>query len=147
MNTEREARRDAKEFARAQMFYGEGAGTRRKLISATVEAKADRDPMYARSFRRELSRQDMADHAEKARKERDRKDTSDAVKKNTRAILSGNYQNAQTSVLVLIVAAYFAHHTGLDVKVYEKSKLIVADTKIKVKKYRDKITHKINSRD
>lgn len=41
--TNREARKDASEFARAQMFYGEGAGTRRKLIRATVDAKTKKD--------------------------------------------------------------------------------------------------------
>lgn len=36
-STKRVAKRDAKEYARAQMYYGEGAGNRRKLIKATVE--------------------------------------------------------------------------------------------------------------
>lgn len=34
----RRARRDAKEFTQAKMYYGEGAGNRRKLIKATVKA-------------------------------------------------------------------------------------------------------------
>lgn len=144
MNTEREARRDAKEYARAQMFYGEGAGTRRKLITATVESKADRSPVYARAFRTELSHQDMADHAERARSERHRKDTAESVKKNTRALVSGNYQNVQSSVLLIIVAGYFAHKTGYDVKMYEKGKSFVADAKTKIKTYRNKKAQTVN---
>lgn len=35
----RRARRDAKEFTQAKMYYGEGAGNRRKLIKATVKAQ------------------------------------------------------------------------------------------------------------
>ena len=34
--TIRNAKKDAHEFARAKMFYGEGAGTRRKLIKAKM---------------------------------------------------------------------------------------------------------------
>jgi hypothetical protein len=33
------------------------------------------------------------------------------------------------------------------VKMYEKSKIIVADTKIKLKKYRDRFNNKIDSTD
>jgi adenosyl cobinamide kinase/adenosyl cobinamide phosphate guanylyltransferase len=143
MNTQREARRDAKEYARAQMYYGEGAGTRRKLIGATVEAKADRDPSYAREFRNELSRQDMAEHATKARHERERKDTVDSVKKNTRALVTGNYQNVQSGVLLVCLAAYFAHRTGLDEKMYRKSQQIRADIQVRYKAWRLRKT-KIN---
>ncbi len=38
-STDRSASKDAKEFARAKQFYGVGAGTRRKHIKSTVEAK------------------------------------------------------------------------------------------------------------
>lgn len=137
MNTQREARRDAKEFARAQMYYGEGAGTRRKLITATVESKADKNPEYARVFRSELSRQDMAEHATKARHERERTDRTESVKKNTRALITGDYRNVQSGILIIALAVYFAHRTGFDVKVYEKSKEIVTDVRSRIRKYRN----------
>ena len=38
--TRHKAKKDAKEFARAKMFYGEGAGNRRKLIKATVSERS-----------------------------------------------------------------------------------------------------------
>lgn len=120
MKATKQARRDAFEFARAQMYYGEGAGNRRKLIEATVDAKSAKNPTYGRAFRRELERQDMAEHAEAARKERNREDRNESIKKNTKAIASGNYGNASSTVIVLIVAGYFAHQTGFDQKVYEK---------------------------
>lgn len=41
----REARRDAKESARAKMYYGEGAGVRRRNINAIVKQKS-KDPTY-----------------------------------------------------------------------------------------------------
>jgi hypothetical protein len=138
MNTAREARRDAKEYARAQMSYGEGAGTRRKLINATVESKADRNPEYARRFRTELEHQDMAEHAEKARHERERKDRTESFTKNTKALMTGNPENLQATLFVLVVAGYFIHQTGLDVKVYVKGKIFVADVKAKIRKYRNR---------
>lgn len=73
--TNREARKDAQEFARARMFYGQGAGTRRKLIKNSVEAKKKRDAGYAKAFNKHLEDQDMSEHAQKARRERGRKDT------------------------------------------------------------------------
>ena len=48
--TDKEAKKDAAEFARAKMFYGEGAGTRRKLIKAKVESRSSRDPAYKKAF-------------------------------------------------------------------------------------------------
>lgn len=122
MNTQREARRDAREYARAQMYYGEGAGTRRKLITATVDAKAHRDPAYERAFHDELSRQDMAEHASKARRERQRTDAVSSVKQNSKAVISGNYQNMQSGALLVVVVGYFVHQTGVDKLVWEKGK-------------------------
>lgn len=57
----RRATKDAKEFARAKMFYGEGAGTRRKLIKATVEERS-KDPQYKKAFDEALSKQNMSKH-------------------------------------------------------------------------------------
>lgn len=68
------ARKDAEEFARARSFYGEGAGTRRKLIKQTVEAKSKNLPGYKQAFDHHLERQDMSKHASKAVSERNRKD-------------------------------------------------------------------------
>lgn len=80
-STNRAARKDANEFARAKMFFGEGAGTRRKLIKATVEAKRKRIPGYAKAFEHHLANQDLSTHAKKATKERSRTDRKDRTKK------------------------------------------------------------------
>jgi len=77
--TNRDARKDAQEFVRAKLFYGEGAGTRRKLIKARVEGKSSKNPAYKKAFDEHVSRQDTSKHASKASSERTRKDT---VKKN-----------------------------------------------------------------
>lgn len=68
------------------MFYGEGAGTRRKLIKNTVEARSSKDPSYRKAFEAALADQDMSKHAAKARTERSRKDTTKSAAKTVRGI-------------------------------------------------------------
>lgn len=105
--TDREARKDAKEYARAKMFYGEGAGTRRKLIKNTVEAKAKKDPTYKKAFDNHLASQDMSAHAQKARRERKRKDTSANARKTVRGVKNlalGTGASATTAAAVMYYA-------------------------------------------
>lgn len=78
---DRDARKDAEEFARAKMFYGQGAGNRRKLINKSVEAKTKNNPDYKKAFDRHLAKQDMSTHASAAKKERLRTDRKDRSKK------------------------------------------------------------------
>lgn len=78
----RMAKKDAEEFARAKAFYGQGAGTRRKLIKQTVEGKAKRIPGYQKAFDQHLEDQDTSKHAVKAVSERKRKDRTDTIKKS-----------------------------------------------------------------
>lgn len=80
--TNRTAKKDADEFARAKQFYGEGAGTRRKLIKATVEARSKHDPLYKQQFDKHLSRQDLAKRSSQAVSERKRKDRSKKTKQS-----------------------------------------------------------------
>jgi hypothetical protein len=77
---DRDAKKDAREFARAKQFFGEGAGTRRKLIKATVEGKSAKNPAYAKAFQSHISKQDSSKHASKAVSERRRKDVTKRTK-------------------------------------------------------------------
>jgi hypothetical protein len=116
-STNREARKDAKEFARAKMYYGEGAGTRRKLIKATVEGKGKKDPNYKKAFDKHLVDQDMSKHANKARGERKRKNVRNSAGRGirgTRHILNGNSQYASAATAMLVGGALYAHKTGVD---------------------------------
>lgn len=79
--TDREAKKDAQEAARAKMYYGKGAGTRRKLINKSVEDKRSKDSAYGKAFDRHYSNQSMSDHATGARKERSKTDRRDRNKK------------------------------------------------------------------
>ena len=80
-STNRRAKKDASEFARAKLFYGNGAGTRRKLIKATVEQRSKNEPGYKKAFDAHLAKQNMAKQADKAVKERTRTDRTDRTKK------------------------------------------------------------------
>lgn len=114
MSIKREAARDAHEYARAAMFYGEGAGIRRRLIENSVHAKINRNPSYERAFEQAMANEDMSKHAKKARTERRRIDTSHAVHKNVRALQRGDLSSLSTGLLVTGGAAYLAHQLGYD---------------------------------
>lgn len=139
MNAQKEAVRDAYEFARAQVFYGEGAGNRRKLIKAVVAAKASRSPAYQQAFESALAVQDMAVHVQKARKERRRRDFTHAFNKNTRNAMAGRYTGVNMAVIVIGGVAYYAHHTGYDKRLYISVKNKVEERKQK----RDAKNHKV----
>jgi hypothetical protein len=99
------------------MFYGEGAGTRRKLIKATVEAKSKRDPAYKEAFDRHVGGTDFAKRAAQARGERKRKNvknTSVKTGKGVSHILNGNPQYASAVASLLVGGAMYAHKRGID---------------------------------
>jgi hypothetical protein len=128
--TNREARKDAEEYTRAKMFYGDGAGTRRKLINNTVAAKTARDPMYKKAFDFHVEKTDMSKRASQARGERKRKNVVSSTKKTTRGavhILNGNNQYASAAAMVLVGGALYAHKAGIDKAIMKTAKTKVAD--------------------
>lgn len=80
----RRARRDAKEFTQAKMYYGEGAGNRRKLIKAR-----SKDPFYKSEFDKAVANTDMGKRASQARRQRGRKNARKTVR-GVGNIASGN---------------------------------------------------------
>lgn len=80
--TDRQAKKDAQEYARAKAFYGQGAGTRRKLIQQTVDGRSKNTPGYKEAFQKHLDSQDTSRHASKAVSERRRRDRVDTAKKS-----------------------------------------------------------------
>lgn len=124
-STNNDARKDAKEFARAKQFYGEGAGTRRKLIKATVTGKSKKDATYAAAFNHHLERQNTADHASKAQSERKRKNARKSTAKTARGIrhtLNGNSQYASLAAAVIAGGAVYAHKNGIDKVILDAGK-------------------------
>ena len=120
----RAAKKDAKEFARAKMYYGEGAGTRRKLIKATVEQRS-KDPDYKKAFDDALSKQDMAKHATKAKRERKVNDTKQAAAQTGRGlvnIVTGHPERLGTGMAAAYGVYYAAHKTGVDKTIAQAAK-------------------------
>ena len=112
----RYARKDAKEYTRAKMFYGEGAGTRRKLINATVKQRS-KNPVYKEAFDTALSKQDMSKHVKKARVERKTKDAVSTVKKTGKAIVNavtGHPERLGATMTTAYATYRFAHKRGID---------------------------------
>ena len=113
------AKKDAKEYARAKMYYGEGAGNRRKLIKATVNERS-KNSTYKEAFDRNLANQDMAKHASKAKKERKANTTKAKVAKNARGLVNistGSPQRAAASAMTLYNLYKIGKATGLNEKV------------------------------
>lgn len=81
--TNKMARSDAEEFTKAKLYYGEGAGTRRKLIKAKVDERS-KDPLYKKAFDYHVEKTDMAKRAKQAQKKRKRVDRTATVKKTAR---------------------------------------------------------------
>lgn len=123
----KQAKKDAKEYARAKMFYGEGAGTRRKLINNTVKQRS-KDPTYKKAFDEALSKQDMAKHAAKARGERKRKDAASTASRTGKGIVNivtGHPERLGAGMAAGYTAYQVAKRTGADkvVKKYAKRTL------------------------
>ena len=119
--TIKNAQKDAHEFARAKMFYGEGAGTRRKLIKAKVQERS-KDKLYKDEFEKALSNQDMGKHADRAKIERVRKDATKSVRTTTKGFMNlstGNAVRVSSTAMALYTVARI---TGTDKKISDFSK-------------------------
>ena len=103
--TNREAKRDAKEYTHAKMFYGNGAGNRRKLIKATVNSKS-KDPAYKKAFDHHVENTDMAKRAQQARGQRHRKTTAEKTAKTGRGIINVARGNARAASATVAGAAF-----------------------------------------
>lgn len=131
-STNRDARKDAKEFARAKQFYGEGAGTRRKLIKATVEGKGKKNASYKTAFDHHLANQDTSKHVTKAQSERKRKNVVKSARRGVRGtshILRGNSQYASAATAIVVGGALYAHKAGIDKVILDGGKKAYAKAK------------------
>lgn len=127
------AAKDAYEYGVAQMFFGEGAGTRRKLIAVQVSEKAQSIPGYAKKFEAAVHDLSQMEMAEKAIAERKRIDQMAKAGKNMRALKSGNLNNLSTGVFVLVAGYYVAHQTGYDKVIAREAKVQYGRLKTEIK--------------
>jgi hypothetical protein len=75
-STVRLANKDARRHADAKMFYGEGAGTKRKLLKAEIDRKKKTIDGYEDAFNEALAN---ADYSKSAKKAVAKRKTADAV--------------------------------------------------------------------
>lgn len=106
-----QASKDAKEFARAKMYYGEGAGNRRKIIKNQVESRKKKSKDYADAFDAALAKQDMGKHATKATKQRKSTDRKESRRKKFGAVarrLTGEWGTDAAVVALIAGGVAFA---------------------------------------
>lgn len=114
---DRLAKKDAKEYARAKMFYGEGAGNRRKLIKNTVEQRRKDNQHYGEAFDAYYSQQNMDKHVKAAKRERMARSSAKGAVRTGRGIFNaavGNIGRASAAGAGLYV---LARATGADKKI------------------------------
>lgn len=133
MNLKKMAARDANKWARAEMFFGDGAGTRRKLLAAEIQDKQIKIPGYREVFLKYYEKQDWAEHAIKAAKERKKIDRSSAIGKNARAFARGDRRNL---LVATVVIGYTAHQLGYDKMALEQGKKYHRKLKAKIAEYK-----------
>lgn len=122
---DREAKKDAKEHNIAKLYYGEGAGTRRKLIKAKVEGKSARSADYAKAFAYHQANGNTEKNLSKAVGQRHRKDVRNTTTKTARGvghIIRGNAQYASLGAAALVAGGAYAHSRGYDKVAYSAAK-------------------------
>lgn len=132
---EKMASKDAHNWARAEMFFGEGAGIRRRHLDAEINEKMATIPGYLEMFNQMYAKQDLAEHAIKAAQERKKIDAMTKAGKNMRAIKSGNLAGLSTGVYVVVGGAILARQTGYDKK-------IAAEVKKQYRKAKQEISYR-----
>lgn len=104
--SERQAAKDAKEHVDAKMFYGDGAGTRRKLSKARVEANKKRyGQKYADAFDKAVASRDTGKAADKATQTRKKTDRRTRNKQRAGAIARRATGEMGTQAAFVAVAA------------------------------------------
>ena len=135
---EKMVQKDAERWAAAEMFYGEGAGTRRKLINAEILTKTQ-DPAYEIALHEACRKLDMTKFAEAAIKERKAIDRASKAARNFRAARSGNYGNLTNGVAVAVGVYIILNKTGYDKVVDAEIRKGIAWTKMKYKMHKAKV--------
>lgn len=106
-NVLEEARRDAKRYAEAQMNYGKGAGTQRKLLEAELSKKM-KDITYKQAFDYALERIDKSEVLKTVKQKKGFQKVANTAKKGYYAARrAGNFYNRNRSWIDSLVSAIF----------------------------------------
>lgn len=116
------AKADAHEFVKAKLSYGEGAGTRRKLIKAKVEARSKKSPEYKKAFDEHVTKFSMKSDrlAKQATINRNVKATRKSTVKTVKGVhrsLTGGFGSVSLASATIAGAYVYARKTGLDQKI------------------------------
>ena len=133
-NINKQATKDAFEYAASQMAYGEGAGIRRRHIETAVNYKADRIPGYAAAFNAAIENVDMTKAVSSAQRSGKARDVGAVTSRNIKAIARGDKRGMSTPVVVAVVVLGIAHQTGHDKKAWEYSKRKTNDVRAWLKR-------------
>lgn len=106
--TRKQARKDAQETARSKMYYGEGAGVRRRNINAVVRQRS-KDPTYKKAFDEEYAKQDMGKARRDAERQRKRTDRTEPVKTGISRGAKKAVTFAATTAAATATAYYISH--------------------------------------
>lgn len=136
MNINKQAATDASRWLTAEMGYGKGAGTRRKLLEAEISEKMfSYGEKYSAAFEKAYNALDQNKFAQAAIKERKRLDHVSYIGKNVRAIVRGDVRNVSPSLILIAGVAYYAHVTGYDKVVFDKAKVEFRVAQYKAKEW------------
>lgn len=80
---DKEARKDAKRYVNAKQYYGEGAGTRRKLLKGELDKKM-KNPDYKAAFDKHVANADYVSATRRAKAERGARDTAKVIKRGAK---------------------------------------------------------------
>lgn len=122
------AKKDAEKAMLADMFYGKGAGTRRKLLMAELESKKTM-PGYTEAFTKAYDSLDQNKFAKMAIKERKQIDRAAKTTKNINALKTGNHKNLSNGLLLAVGGYYFLRATGYDEIVADEAKRLYKKAK------------------
>lgn len=116
----KDAANDAREYARAKAYYGDGAGTRRKKIKNQISERM-KDPDYKKAFDEQMKSQNMEEHQKAANRERKWEDTKESVGKTARGVKNLLLGVGSASIAALSIYSV-AKYTGIGAKIKDWGK-------------------------
>ena len=124
------AKKDAKRYVEAKMFYGKTAGTKRKLLNAELSKKKKTVPGYEEAFNKAIENVDHAKAAKKAVRKRKLTDTAHTTKSTVKKVMG------VTGPLTVAagVAIYNANKPAVDAFIKSNASKVVKTVTSKVKR-------------
>lgn len=122
---QKDAENDAREYARAKAYYGEGAGTRRKKIKNIISERM-KDPDYKKEFERILSGQNMTEHQQAANRERKFNDAKNTTIRTARGVKNFLLEKAVPMTLSAVAIGSLLKYTGAGAKIASLGKTTLA---------------------